>query len=152
MRYTHMGKATRHEDGATFTPDSPYVMVIDDDGAILSVVMLLLETEEYAGLGLTDSQKVMPFLYKMETNHLPAVVLLDLMMPVVSGYEIAAQMMQEQRFAQIPIVVMTADNRVRSIKDVPGATDWMSKPFEVYTLLAKLERYLSRTILLDRPK
>jgi CheY-like chemotaxis protein len=122
--------------------DSPYVLVIDDDDSILSVVLLLLEMEEHIGLGVVDSTKVVPLLEGLDSKHFPSVILLDLMMPMVTGYEIAAHLSQHPRYGHIPIVVMTADNRVRSASAVPGAVDWISKPFEMEDLLAKLERYL----------
>ena len=73
-------------------PEEPYVLVVDDDQAILSVVMLLLETEGYTSLGFSDSTKVLPFLEELRRTgqRLPTVLLLDLMMPVISGYDIAA--------------------------------------------------------------
>ena len=123
-------------------PDSPYVLVIDDDESILSVVLLLLEMEEHIGLGVADSTKVVPLLEGMDSKHFPSVILLDLMMPMVTGYEIAAHLSQHPRYAHIPIVIMTADNRVRGASAVPGAVDWIGKPFQMEDLLAKLERYL----------
>lgn len=124
-------------------PEHPYALVVDDDEAILSVVMLLLESEEFAGIGLSDSQKVLPFLQENSTRHLPSVILLDLMMPVVSGYDIAAQLSNDDRLSRIPIVVMTADNRVRNASAIQGAADWIGKPFQINTLLSKLENYLT---------
>jgi CheY-like chemotaxis protein len=124
-------------------PDHPYVLVIDDDDAILSVVMLLLESEDFAGIGISDSQKVLPFLQATATNHLPSIILLDLMMPIVSGYDIVAQVSHDDRLSRIPIVIMTADNRVRSASAVPGAADLIRKPFQISVLLSKLEDYLS---------
>src|SRR6266705_1954463 len=90
-------------------PENPYVLVIDDEQAILAVVMLLLETEGYIGFGFSDSTKVLSFLEQLDTQHLPAVILLDLMMPIVSGYEIAAYVSQNAHYAHIPIIIMTAD-------------------------------------------
>ena len=146
MQYTSIGNvATIIESknmSATIAPESPYALVVDDDEAILSVVMLLLETEGYYGLGFSDSTKVIPFLEQLETQHLPHVILLDLMMPLVSGYEIAAALSQHPRFASIPIIIMTADNRVKSASAVPGATDWVGKPFPMHYLLTKLEHFL----------
>ncbi len=124
-------------------PDHPYALVVDDDDAILSVVMLLLESEDFAGIGLSDSQKVLPFLREVASRHLPSVILLDLMMPIVSGYDIVSQLSRDERLARIPIVVMTADNRVRAASAVPGAADWIGKPFQINTLLSKLENYLT---------
>ncbi|MGI9061314.1 MAG: response regulator [Ktedonobacteraceae bacterium] len=146
MQYTSIGNvATIIESknmSATIAPESPYALVVDDDEAILSVVMLLLETEGHVGLGFSDSSKVIPFLEQLETKHLPHVILLDLMMPLVSGYEIAATLSQHPRFASIPIIIMTADNRVKSASAVPGATDWVGKPFQMHYLLTKLEHFL----------
>ena len=56
-------QAVMMENDATSVsiPEEPYVLVVDDDQAILSVVMLLLETEGYISLGFSDSTKVLPF-------------------------------------------------------------------------------------------
>ena len=146
MQYTSMGNTTTilasQLTTSAFVPDSPYALVVDDDEAILSIVMLLLETEGHVVLGFSDSTKVIPFLEHTDTEHLPSVVLLDLMMPVVSGYEIAAKLSQDDRYSSIPIIIMTADNRVKSASAVPGASDWIGKPFQMHTLLAKLEQFL----------
>jgi len=126
--------------------DRPYVLVVDDDPAITSVVMLTLELEDYTGLGISDSRQVLPLLHQIEadaTKRMPAVILLDLMMPGFSGYEVADLLARHPGFASIPIIIMTADYRVSTASAVPGATDLLSKPFSVDTLLTKLERYLS---------
>ena len=132
--------------------DTPYTLVIDDDPAITSVVLLMLEMEGYVGLSISDSLKVLPFLQQIEaqeTTRLPAVILLDLMMPGLSGYEIAAQLAQHPSYAHIPIIIMTADHRVCAASAVPGAVDLLSKPFQLNALLAKMERYLSVAPVLD---
>lgn len=150
MQYTNEGRTTVtwHEENVAIPAigDRPYVLVVDDDPAIASVIMLTLEMEDYAGLSITDSRQVLPFLQQVEadaTKHLPAVILLDLMMPGLSGYEVAAQLAQRACFARIPIIVMTADYRVRTAGAVPGATGLLSKPFPVSALLTMLEHHLS---------
>jgi two-component system sensor histidine kinase ChiS len=150
MQYTNEGRTTVFWDeehvGIPAIANRPYVLVVDDDPAITSVVMLTLEMEDYAGLSISDGQQVLPFLYQIEadaTRYMPAVILLDLMMPGLSGYEVAAMLAQHPGFACIPIIIMTADYRVRTASAVPGATDLLSKPFPVSALLTKLEPYLS---------
>jgi len=123
-------------------PNRPYILVVDDEEAIVSVVMFLLETEDYSGVGISDSQKVLPFLQQAGSQHMPSVILLDLMMKGLSGYAIAAELARNEQFAHIPIIIMTADNRVRSASAVPGAIDYLGKPFQISTLLSKLEHYL----------
>jgi CheY-like chemotaxis protein len=147
MQYTSMGSVTavvEQEQGKQwFVPENPYALIVDDDDAILSVVMLLLEMEGYAGLGVSNSQEVVPFLEQASPDHLPTVILLDLMMPVVSGYDIARILSQHEKFAHIPIIIMTADNRVKSASAIQGATDLVNKPFQIQQLLEKLNRYLT---------
>lgn len=124
-------------------PDAPYVLIVDDDEAIISVLMVLLETENYVGVGLSDSKQVLPFLQRASSQRLPSVILLDLMMPNLSGYEIAAHLSKSVEFAQLPVIIMTADSRVHSASVVAGARDWIAKPFQLDSLLTKLEYYLT---------
>jgi len=133
-----------YEIVSTSIPDGSYVLVADDDHGILSVVMLLLETEEYPNIGFSDSRKVLPFLEELHTTgqRLPSALVLDLMMPVVSGYAIAAFVAAHEWSAHIPVIVMTADHRVTGVHDVPGASDWVSKPFRVEVLLDKLAAHM----------
>ncbi len=135
----------REQEQAPYSiPEEPYVLVVDDDEAILSVVMLLLETEGYTSLGFSDSTKVLPFLKEIhETGkRLPSVMLLDLMMPVIAGREIAATMADNEWSKHITVIVMTADHRITGAHDIPGASDWLSKPFRIEILLDKLGAYL----------
>jgi CheY-like chemotaxis protein len=138
-----------------FTPHKPYVLIVDDDYAILSVILLLLETEDYAGLGILDSRNVISFLEQVHTSMetdaatcLPAVILLDLMMPMVSGHDIAAFTSKKPWSASIPIIAMTADPALYSKKSVPGAVDLLNKPFQIDVLLAKLACYLTPSVLI----
>ena len=136
--------AMEHEQATYTIPKEPYVLVVDDDDAILSVVLLLLETEGYVSLGFSDSTKVLPFLKEVyETGQrLPSVLLLDLMMPVVAGSDIAVALSTDEWSKHIRIIVMTADHRITGAHDVPGASDWLSKPFRIEILLDKLGKYL----------
>jgi CheY-like chemotaxis protein len=144
MHYDIQTGVMEQKNAVACVPDKPYILVVDDDHAILSVVMLLLETEGYISMGFSDSQKVLPFLKELHATgqRLPSVVLLDLMMPVVSGYDITAFMATNEWTQHLPVVIMTADHRVTSVHSVPGASDWISKPFRVEVLLNKLEAFI----------
>ncbi len=125
----------------------PYVLTVDDDKAIVDVIQSLLETEGYNGFGISDSLKVLSFLDSLHDNLLPSVILLDLMMPGLSGYEIARILSQNERYKHIPIIIMTADSRVQSIDGIQGAIGFVAKPFRLDPLLAKLKIYLGSPIL-----
>ena len=124
---------------------SPYVLVVDDDEAIVSVLLLLLEGEGLSGIGITDSRNVFPFLSQLDTDQFPSVILLDLMMPILSGYEIAGKLSQSERYRHLPIIIMTADGRIRSASSVQGAIDYIAKPFQIDALMTKLKSHLDRS-------
>lgn len=148
MQYSSISAAALIADSPASQPvaeksiQTPYVLTIDDDEGIVNVILSLLETEGYHGIGITNSLKVLLFLDSLHDNLLPRVILLDLMMPGLSGYDIAANLSQNKRYQHIPIIIMTANSRVQSFNDVQGAVDYVAKPFHLDPLLVKLKSYL----------
>jgi CheY-like chemotaxis protein len=125
--------------------EHPYILIVDDEQSILSLLMSLLESEGYSSVGFVESQWVLPFLQEMGKRgeqHLPALILLDLMMPGVSGYDIARWLSEHEPYNRIPILVITADARVHDTGDVPGAQDILLKPFQIDALLTVVEHFL----------
>jgi CheY-like chemotaxis protein len=150
MQYTSMGNTILSIDDGFSIPqaetENPYILVVDDDQSIVSMLLSLLETEGYSSVGFSESQLVLPFLQEMGkrgVRHLPTLLLLDLMMPGVSGYDIARWLSEHEPYRQIPIVVITADARVRDKSDVPGTQDLLLKPFQIDALLTLVEHYLA---------
>ena len=137
------------EDESSIHPvetEHPYVLAVDDDWSILSMLMSLLATEGYSCVGFAKSQCVLPFLQEMGKRgkrHLPALLLLDLMMPVVSGYDIVHWLSEHKPYNLIPILVITADARVHDKSDLPGVRDILSKPFQIDALLTLVEHFLA---------
>jgi CheY-like chemotaxis protein len=150
MQYTSTGNAITSVDDVSSIPESeterPYILAVDDDRDILSLLMSLLETEGYSCVGIAESEWVLPFLQQMGKRgkqHLPALILLDLMMPRVSGYDIARWLSEHEPYNSIPILVITGDPRARNISDVLGAQDILLKPFQIDALLTLVERFLA---------
>jgi CheY-like chemotaxis protein len=150
MQYTSMGNSILSLDDGSSIPQAeteyPYILVVDDDQSIVSMLLSLLETEGYSCVGFSESRLVLPFLQEMGkrgVRHLPTLLLLDLMMPGVSGYDIARWLSEHEPYHQIPIVVITADVRVRDKSDVPGTQDLLLKPFQIDALLTLVEHYLA---------
>ena len=137
------------EDASSLPPaetEHPYILLVDDERSILSLLMSLLATEGYSCVGFAQSQWVLPFVQEMGKRgerHLPALLLLDLMMPGVSGYDIARWLAEQEPYNHIPIVVITADARVHDTSDLAGAQDILVKPFQIDALLTLVEHFLA---------
>ena len=136
-------REARRESLRVHVPNDPYVLIVDDDTSILSVVSFLLDTEDYPNISIGQSVDVLPFLNELHRSEgrLPSLILLDLMMPSVSGYDIAAVLSKHPRLSRIPVIIMTADYRVTTASDVPGVVEVVNKPFHIEMLLDKIEQY-----------
>ena len=152
MQYSSASATAIFAGDDTTLPDigdsirTPHVLIVDDEKSIVHVIQSLLEIEGWNSIGILNSLKVPGFLNALDDHLLPSVILLDLMMPGLSGYEIASLLSQNERYKRIPIVVMTADGRVQSYSGIQGAVDFVTKPFRLDPLLAKLKVYLNPLI------
>ena len=116
------------------------VLVVEDDRNIGELLQLYLEKEGYAVTIATDGGMG---LQKFRAIH-PDVVLLDVMMPVMDGWAVCRAIRAE---SQTPIIMLTAksetDDKVTGLRT--GADDYVTKPFEMRELLARIEAVLRRT-------
>ncbi|HSN92342.1 MAG TPA: response regulator [Anaeromyxobacteraceae bacterium] len=112
------------------------VLVVDDDTDIREAVAEVLSEEGYQVLGAGDGEEA---LTKCRAYH-PSVVLLDLMMPGMNGWEFRAEQKRDPELAGIPVVVLTA-LEPRVAIDAEG---FIRKPFEVDELLAQVRRHAGR--------
>ena len=116
------------------------VLVVEDDKNIAELLQMYLEKEGYAvtvahdgGAGLSKYRSIKPDL-----------VLLDVMMPVMDGWAVCRAIRAE---SQTPIIMLTAkgetDDKVTGLRT--GADDYITKPFEMREVLARIEAVLRRT-------
>ena len=123
------------------------VLVVEDDRNIAELLQMYLEKEGYAvttaldgGQGLTKFRAIKPDL-----------VLLDVMMPVMDGWAVCRAIRSE---SQTPVIMLTAksetDDKVQGLKT--GADDYITKPFEMKEVLARMEAVLRRSSLSTEKK
>ena len=119
------------------------VLVVDDDAAIREMVKLALEAAGYAVIEAADTIEARQAI----AAGLPAIVLLDWMLPGQSGYELVRQLRRQPASSDIPVIMLTArdreDEKVSALE--AGADDYISKPFSVKELLARIKAILRRT-------
>jgi CheY-like chemotaxis protein len=104
------------------------VLVVDDDVAIREVLVDILEAEGYAVASASDGQEALQRLSSLT----PCIVLLDLMMPVMDGFEVLAHLRADPATSALPVLVLTANRTGLP----PGATSMLHKPFEISDMLA----------------
>jgi CheY-like chemotaxis protein len=114
---------------------SRFVLIVDDDPDLLDVTSFVIENEGMAVVTARNGEEALALL---SAGRLPAVVLLDLMMPVMNGWEFLAAVANEPLFQGIPIVALTAAEHA----EVPGAIEVLRKPMELKALIRVVERYV----------
>ena len=116
------------------------VLIVEDDKNISDLLQLYLQKEGYTVLTAADGGDG---LNKFRTEK-PDLVLLDLMMPVMDGWSVCAAIRAE---SQTPVIMLTAksetDDKVMGLK--AGADDYITKPFEMKEVLARIEAVLRRS-------
>lgn len=116
------------------------ILVVDDENINLRLVSRLLEMEGYE---VVSAQSGEAALHLIEQTR-PDLALLDVIMPVMDGYELCRRLRQNPVTAQIPIVMLTAlvdeNDRLKGIE--AGADDCLPKPFDVDVLRTMLKRFL----------
>ena len=111
----------------------PLVLVVDDDPDILEAICDILEAEGYEVARARHGEEA---LARVEDRR-PAVILLDLMMPVMDGVAFAQALRLRPAVRDVPIVVISADGNPQRAASV-GASGYLAKPFDIEALLAQV--------------
>src|SRR5512143_581967 len=113
------------------------VLVVDDERDIREAVAEVLKDEGYEVIDARDGAEA---LLQLRAHH-PAVVLLDLMMPGMNGWEFCAARKREPELDAIPVIVISALGQVSGI----DAAAFLQKPFELDALVSAVRRYADAT-------
>lgn len=103
----------------------------------------LCDLLERAGFRVATAANGREALDSLRGGPSPSVVLLDLMMPVMNGWEFREQQTRDAELAGIPVVILSADSRAEMKAKTLGVEGWLRKPIDPQRLLELLERYAS---------
>lgn len=123
--------------GAGLQP--PVILIVDDETDIRDAVAEFLVEEGYQVAHARDGVEAMSFLHQQP---LPAVVLLDLMMPRKPGHAVLAEIRADERLRPLPVLVVSAQPKAQ-IPDTADAV--LLKPFQIEELLALVHRLSKRS-------
>lgn len=108
------------------------ILLAEDDQDIRDVVQEVLEERGYDVIPARTGRQALDFLATADVDARPDVVILDLMMPIVTGWQVLEEIRQRPDLEKIPIIVLTAVSQ-----DMPtGVTAVLRKPFNIDDLLA----------------
>ncbi|MCB0196788.1 MAG: response regulator [Anaerolineae bacterium] len=122
--------------------DKKRILCIEDEAEMIDLTRLVLEREGFEVLGAVGGSEGLDIIRREK----PDLVLLDLMMPDIDGWEVYRQMKAQQESAHIPVIVVTA--KAQSIDKVLGlqvakVDDYITKPFGPQELLSSINRILN---------
>src|SRR5262249_19235564 len=137
---TGEGRGAR-ETGATMEPEKTArgsVMIIDDDDRIRQSLADLLDLEGYEVITAGNGQEALNYLRRLP---LPSLILLDVMMPIMDGWEFRSQLLKDEKLASIPVVITSSISAAYQLKGHLQSVSYLEKPFDSEQLLALVKRY-----------
>jgi len=121
----------------------PLILVVEDEAPLVTLLRYNLEGAGFEVADAPDGEEALVSIAERK----PDLILLDWMLPLVSGLEVCRQIRRKPDLRDIPIIMLTArgeeEDRIRGLDD--GADDYVTKPFSPSELLARVRAVLRRT-------
>jgi len=118
------------------------ILIIDDMSTHLLLLQTILEEEGYEVAAIDNGKEAME---KIENDQNISLILLDIMMPELDGYQVLDKVKSEDKNANIPVIIVSAKTDSSSIKKAleKGAYDYITKPLNVYDIKNKIKSALT---------
>lgn len=119
-----------------------YTLLVEDDDETREALARLVEARGYRVHGASDGKEA---LAKIRLGSaLPCLILTDLSMPNMSGADFRRQLLRDRTLAEIPVVLLSGDQNVKSAAEELKADDYLIKPVDVSRLCELLDRHCGR--------
>lgn len=117
------------------------ILIVDDEPVNLQVLMNHLSLHDYA---IAQASNGIEALALIESGIKPDIILLDIMMPRMNGYEVCRQLREKYNLNELPVVMLTAKNQINDLVTGfnCGANDYLTKPISKTELLARIKTHL----------
>lgn len=139
----HRKAATASMGDTSSASGRPLILVVEDEAALLTMLRYNLEKNGFRVEEATDGQEAVTRI----SEERPDLVLLDWMLPVMSGIEVCRQIRRQTETRDLPVIMLTArtedQDAVRALNT--GADDYITKPFGIEALLARIRALLRRS-------
>ena len=118
------------------------VLVVDDDPAIRRLVIATLKRDGYQFVEASNGREALD---RMRAEH-PDCVVLDLMMPIVSGWDVLQERVHDPELTKIPVIIVSANREPELVKALDkGICAFLPKPFDITALSALVKACVNRS-------
>lgn len=120
--------------------DSKKILIVDDEQDIVETLKFILEAQGYDCACAYNGEDGL----NLAKELIPDLIILDVMMPKINGYKISRLLKYDNKYKNIPIIMVTARSQEQDklIGEETGANEYISKPFEIEEILAVVKKYL----------
>ncbi|MEL6460638.1 MAG: response regulator [Cyanobacteria bacterium J06621_15] len=141
----HIAAKTQHHSSIQLSQKNPSIkaiVCIDDAAAICETVQSILQPQGYNAIAFTNPLEALNRVFQLQ----PHLILCDIVMPDLDGYQLCAMLRHSSAFRLVPIIMLSAKSSYidRARANMVGATDYLTKPFESTELLLLIEKYLNK--------
>ena len=120
--------------------DYEKILIVDDEADILEILKFVLESQGYECITASDGEEGLNLAREVK----PDLIILDVMMPKINGYKISRLLKYDNKYKNIPILMITARSQEEDkiIGEETGADEYITKPFNVDFVVEKVKSYL----------
>lgn len=116
------------------------ILLVDDEQQLALALKIRLQSRGYQVVTAADGRQALELIPKEN----PDLVILDVVMPVMDGYFCLREMNQRFGRSKIPVIILTARDRMKELFDLEGIEDYVVKPFDHDDLLVRIDRVFKR--------
>ncbi len=120
--------------------EKPYILAVDDEQLNLELLRFILERNNFEYKGISDDD----YLFELLEERLPDLILLDVIMPRIEGFELCEKVKSFAKYKDIPVIFLTGKVNIKDkVKGFEvGGVDYVTKPFNEQELIARIETHI----------